>query len=124
MSNTTRSRQLRKNLTDAERTLWNILRKRQVSGCKFRRQVPIGSYIVDFVCLENKLVIEVDGGQHTKLESYDAARTAWLEREGFRVIRFWNNQVLTDTDSVQDAIWIAVRDLLPSPLRGEGGGEG
>jgi very-short-patch-repair endonuclease len=120
MSNTTRSRQLRKNLTDAERTLWNILRKRQLSGCKFRRQVPIGSYIVDFVCLENKLVIEVDGGQHTELESYDAGRTAWLEREGFRVIRFWNNQVLTDTDSVQDAIWMAVKDLLPSPLRGEG----
>ena len=70
--------------------------------------------------LEGELVIEVDGGQHTKLESYDAARTAWLEGEGFRVIRFWNNQVLTDTDSVQDAIWMAVKDLLPSPFEGEG----
>ncbi len=68
---------------------------------------------MDFVCLENKLVIEVDGGQHTELESYDAARTVWLEREGFRVIRFWNNQVLADTNSVQDAIWIAVRSLPP-----------
>ena len=68
---------------------------------------------MDFVCLENKLVIEVDGGQHTELESYDAARTVWLEREGFRVIRFWNNQVLTDTATVQDTIWIAVKDLLP-----------
>ena len=100
--------------------MWNILRKRQLSGCKFRRQAPIGSYIVDFVCLENMLVIEVDGGHHTELRRNDAARTAWLEREGFRVIRFWNNQVLTNTDSVQAAIWMAVKDFLPSHLEGEG----
>ncbi|MCY3545167.1 MAG: endonuclease domain-containing protein [Chloroflexi bacterium] len=115
MSNTAKARQLRKTLTDAERTLWNILRSRQVSGCKFRRQAPIGHYIVDFVCFENRLVIEVDGGQHLQSASYDAARTAWLEREGFRVIRFWNNQVLQETDSVREAIFIAVQRLsLPS----------
>ncbi|MDE2687536.1 MAG: endonuclease domain-containing protein [Chloroflexota bacterium] len=113
MSNTAKARQLRKTLTDAERTLWNILRSRQVSGCKFRRQAPIGHYIVDFVCFENRLVIEVDGGQHLQSASYDAARTAWLEREGFRVIRFWNNQVLQETDSVREAIFIAVQRLSP-----------
>ncbi|MYC08490.1 MAG: endonuclease domain-containing protein, partial [Chloroflexi bacterium] len=82
-----------------------------VSGCKFRRQAPIGHYIVDFVCFENRLVIEVDGGQHQQSASYDAARTAWLEREGFRVIRFWNNQVLQETDSVREAIFIDVQRL-------------
>ena len=91
--------------------LWNILRRRQVSGYKFRRQAPIGPYIVDFLCLEIRLVIEVDGGQHSEQANYDARRTAWLESEGFKVIRFWNNEVLEETDSVRDAIWMAVEEV-------------
>ena len=91
--------------------LWNILRRRQVSGYKFRRQAPIGPYIVDFLCLEIRLVIEVDGGQHSEQANYDACRTAWLESEGFKVIRFWNNEVLEETDSVRDAIWMAVEEV-------------
>ena len=113
MDNTGRARILRKNLTDAERTLWNILCRRQVSGLKFRRQAPIGPYIVDFVCFEKGLVIEADGGQHVQQASDDAARTKWLENEGFRVIRFWNNQVLEETDAVRDAIWLAVGGSSP-----------
>ena len=113
MDNTARARNLRKNLTDAERAMWNILRYRKVAGFRFRRQAPIGPYIVDFVCFENGLVIEVDGGQHAKLASNDALRTKWLESEGFRVIRFWNNQVLEDLDAVRDAIWMAVGDSSP-----------
>ncbi len=116
-NNTSKARQLRNNPTDAERVLWNILRKRQVSGYRFRRQVPIGPYIVDFVCYENRLIIEVDGGQHMERANYDAERTAWLKTEGFRVIRFWNNQILEETDAVREAIFMAVQ-RLSTPSRG------
>ena len=115
MSNTDKARQLRKTPTDAERVLWTILRRRQVSGYRFRRQAPIGQYIVDFACFENRLVIEVDGGQHVDSANYDAMRTAWLKREGFRVMRFWNNQVLQETDAVREAIFLAVQTPLPPP---------
>ena len=107
-----RARRLRKNPTDAERAMWNILRDDQVLGYKFRRQAPIGSYIVDFCCFEIKLVIEVDGGQHAERAIYDASRTAWLESQGFSVARFWNNQVLEEKEAVRDAIWMAVRGLV------------
>ena len=113
MNNTARARQLRKSLTDAERVLWNILRNRQVLGYRFRRQAPIGPYIVDFVCFENRLVIEVDGGQHVEQADYDADRTGWLEGAGYRVMRFWNSQVLEETGAVRDAIWMAVEGLSP-----------
>ena len=113
MSSTVRARELRKNLTDAEQALWQIVRGRQVSGCRFRRQAPIGPYIVDFVCLEKRLVIEVDGGQHIERAHYDDVRTAWLEHAGFRVIRFWNNQVLEEVEAVRDAIWMAVAGISP-----------
>ena len=113
MNNTARARQLRKSLTDAERVLWNILRNRQVLGYRFRRQAPIGPYIVDFVCFESRLVIEVDGGQHVEQANYDADRTGWLEGAGYRVIRFWNSQVLEETEAVRDAIWMAVEGLSP-----------
>ena len=109
MPNIAKARQLRGNPTDAERALWSILRRRQVSGYKFRRQAPIGNYIVDFVCFELRLVIEVDGGHHVESAGYDAARTAWLEGEGFRVIRFWNNQVLQEMEGVREAIFLAVQ---------------
>ena len=95
-----RARNLRKNSTDAERALWSLLRDRRLAGYNFRRQVPIGPYIVDFVCYQSKLIIEVDGGQHQVQKQYDDARTAWLESEGFTVLRFWNNNVLVNRAGV------------------------
>ncbi|MBN2494101.1 MAG: endonuclease domain-containing protein [Deltaproteobacteria bacterium] len=122
-----RARQLRKDMTDAERALWARLRRRQVLGRKFRRQQPLGEYIVDFVCLEPKLVIEVDGGQHAQMEDYDAQHTAWLEGQGFQVLRFWNHEVLAELDAVLQAIADAL-DPHPPRLRRvdlprKGGGE-
>ena len=95
-----RARRLRREMTDAERRLWSRLRKRQVLECQFRRQFQLGGYIVDFVCLERRLIVEVDGGQHAEQEAYDAARTDWLEEQDYRVLRFWNDAVLTETDAV------------------------
>jgi adenine-specific DNA-methyltransferase len=101
-----KAKQLRKNSTDAERALWRILRSRQVGGHKFRRQQPLGPSIVDFVCLEARLVVEVDGGQHDAEVDrvYDLARSQWLEKDGFRVLRFWNHEVLNQLESVSEAI--------------------
>ncbi|MGE0737231.1 MAG: endonuclease domain-containing protein [Alphaproteobacteria bacterium] len=95
-----RARKLRSNLTDAEKRLWNRLRRKQVDGYRFRRQVPLGFYIVDFACLEARLVVEVDGGQHAVDAARDGVRDAWLVANGFRVLRFWNNDVLGNTDGV------------------------
>jgi len=97
------ARQLRKNMTDAERAMWRLLRQRQISGLRFRRQVPIDQYIVDFACLEARLVIEVDGGQHFESEA-DKRRDAYLHGQGFRVLRFWNNDVLSNPDGVHRVI--------------------
>jgi len=116
------ARRLRKHPTDAERLLWRHLRLRQLGGYKFRRQQPLGPYIVDFVCLEQRLIVEVDGGQHAEQTEDDAQRTAWLEAEGFRVLRFWNTEVLQDTKTVQEVIRAALDDGPPppsSPARGE-----
>ena len=99
-----RARKLRRNPTDAERKLWAHLRLRQVHGHKFRRQRPIGPYIVDFVCLEEHLVIEVDGSQHSERALADALRDACLKSLGFRVLRFWDNQALNETDAVIEVI--------------------
>jgi very-short-patch-repair endonuclease len=88
-------RALRKNMSDAERKMWEGLRRRQISGYKFRRQHPYDRYILDFVCLDRKLVIEIDGGQHSESIRYDEERTQLLTRAGFRVLRFWNHEVLT-----------------------------
>ncbi len=96
------ARHFRHEQTNAEKRLWTELRKLRSNGIKYRRQHPIGDYIVDFVCLERKLVIEVDGGQHN-LESKittDKLRTEWLANEGYRILRFWNNDVLTNIDGV------------------------
>lgn len=98
------ARKMRKNLTDAERKLWKHLRLRGVGGHKFRRQQIIGKYIVDFACMEKKLIVEVDGGQHGENVAYDSERTAWLEAQGFRVVRFWNNEVLENVEIVSDSI--------------------
>ncbi len=102
--NTTKARELMKNPTEAERMLWNHLRLRQFGGHKFRRQQPLGPYIVDFVCLEKKLIVEVDGGQHSEQVAYDKERSAWLEAQGFRVLRFWNHEVLKEIEVVKEVI--------------------
>jgi len=100
------SRELRQSQTDAEGTLWNKLRTRQLQGTKFRRQQVVGPYIVDLVSFERKLVIEIDGGQHNEEQAQqrDELRTAWLEEEGFKVLRFWNNEVLNNIDGVLEKI--------------------
>jgi very-short-patch-repair endonuclease len=91
-------------MTDAEQRLWMGLRGVQLDGHRFRRQVPIGPYIVDFTCLKAHLVIEVDGGQHANATEQDDRRTAWLASQGFRVLRFWDNDVLLQTDSVLETV--------------------
>ena len=111
MSLTQRARNLRRNSTDAERTLWSLLRNRRLGGYKFRRQVPIGPYIADFVCHQSKLIIEVDVGQHQEQGQYDNTRTACFESEGFTVLRFWNNDVLANRAGVLEAI---ASHLVPS----------
>jgi very-short-patch-repair endonuclease len=107
----------RKNQTEAEMALWRRLRSKGMPGLKFRRQQPIGVYIVDFVCLEKKLIIEVDGGQHANSEE-DRRRDAWLQGEGYSVLRFWNNEVLGNLDGVMEIIWR--RCGAPSPQQGRG----
>jgi very-short-patch-repair endonuclease len=102
-----RARDLRKNSTDAERHLWYHLRANRLRF-KFKRQVPIGVYIVDFVCLEKRLIIELDGGQHMDNQTYDTKRTDWLLAHGFKVLRFWNNDVFQQTPSILEVIMKAL----------------
>ncbi len=104
MNRKLRAQTLRKTSTEAENKLWGSLRNRRLRGWKFRRQAPIGNYIVDFVCLDAKLIIEVDGGHHQEQAGYDEERSKWLTCEGYRVLRFWNNQVLAEIEAVQEAI--------------------
>jgi very-short-patch-repair endonuclease len=104
-----RARQLRRAATDAERHLWRHLRHKNLATHKFRRQYPIGRYIVDFVCVPAMLVVEIDGGQHVDAAQYDATRTQVMEARGYRVLRFWNDDVLLRTDVVLEVIW---RELL------------
>ena|SRR5208337_1453950 len=101
---TIRARQLRREMTEAERLLWFLLLSRRLSGCKFRRQHPIGSYIADFVCLHHRLIVEADGGQHadTRLPA-DEYRTRWLTEQGWRVVRFWNGDILHRQNDVLEA---------------------
>jgi very-short-patch-repair endonuclease len=110
------TRYLRANMTDAERKLWHQIRDRRLAGAKFRKQVTIHPFVVDFLCIEKRLVVEIDGSQHTS-ES-DAARTAFLQSRGYRVIRFWNNDVLNNLPAVLEAIRIALDK--PSTARGRG----
>ena len=102
-------RKLRTHMTDAESRLWQRLRGRQIAGFKFRRQHPFMDFVLDFACLEMRLVVEVDGGQHLDSQQ-DRVRDQRLHEAGFRVIRFWNNQVLQEIDAVVDAIWTALHD--------------
>jgi very-short-patch-repair endonuclease len=119
---------LRQRMTDAERLLWRHLRNREIGGWKFRRQYPVGPYIVDFICPEKNLVIEVDGGQHAENEELDLQRSAYLNKMGYRVFRFWNNEVLQETEAVLETIFAILADPAknspsprPSPPLGERG---
>ncbi|MDE1904232.1 MAG: endonuclease domain-containing protein [Alphaproteobacteria bacterium] len=107
------ARQLRRSMTDAERRLWSILRSRRLSGYKFRRQHPIGRFVADFACIRHRLVIEADGGQHDANVA-DERRTAQLGRKGWRVVRFWNNEILANPAGVAQAI-VAALDEVPHP---------
>ena len=107
-------RKLRNTMTDAEIRLWQRLRGRQIAGCKFRRQHPFMDYVLDFVCLERRLVVEVDGGQHLDNQR-DQVRDKRLLEAGFEVLRFWNNQVLQEIDSVVEVIWAALQRDTPIP---------
>jgi len=97
---TATARRLRANQTEVEKRLWSRLRNRGLLGLKFRRQVPLGDLVADFVCAEQALVIELDGGQHASSEARDQRRTAWLASRGWRVVRFWNNEVIENREGV------------------------
>ena len=119
------ARRLRVNQTDAETVLWNRLRNRQIEGYKFVRQQPINGHICNFVCRERSLVVEVDGGQHNE-STDDVVRDRWLADEGYRVLRFWNNDVLGNIEGVLSQIQSEIRGESPSPRPSprEGRGEG
>ncbi|MBM3529010.1 MAG: endonuclease domain-containing protein [Alphaproteobacteria bacterium] len=121
----TNVKRLRTEMTDAEKKLWRALRSRSI-GPKFRRQVPLGRYIIDFVCFESKVIVEVDGGQHADSRS-DAVRDDYFAARGYRVLRFWNNDVLRNLEGVLTVIaqshpspGTPLRGVPPSPARGEG----
>jgi very-short-patch-repair endonuclease len=117
-------KELRANMTDAEMLLWYYLRAKRFEGWKFRRQVPLGPYVVDFLCERAGLIVEVDGGQHAERRWADAMRTRWLEEHGYRVIRFWNNEVLGNMGGVLETLSPALSPKArPSPRpspKGEG----
>ncbi|MDE0146573.1 MAG: endonuclease domain-containing protein [Nitrospira sp.] len=115
MNKPAKAQELRQHSTDAEQALWKHLRNRQLAGYKFRRQVPLGKYIADFVCFERKIVIEVDGGHHQEQALYDTDRTTWLESQGFQVLRFWNHEILAEAEAVQEALLVALQQSSPSP---------
>jgi adenine-specific DNA-methyltransferase len=97
--------------------MWQLLRRRELKGYKFRRQHPLGPYIVDFVCVDQRLIVELDGGQHAEQAQYDSRRSAELEAAGYRVIRFWDSDVLKQTESVVEQIFVALRTAPhPNPL--------
>ena len=110
------ARALRQRATDAESRLWQRLRDRRLCGYKFRRQHPVGRYVVDFVCLEMHLVVELAGGQHALNRDSDTVREAELSRCGYRVLRFWDNDVLRDVDAVLRAILMEMESPHPCPL--------
>ncbi|MBN2537878.1 endonuclease domain-containing protein [candidate division WOR-3 bacterium] len=114
---TNRARRLRRESTDAERLLWRHLRNRKLAGARFRRQHPVGPYVVDFCSPGARLIIEVDGGQHAERTEYDSRRERHLAGHGFRVLRFWNNEVLQQTEAVLVAIASALSPHL-NPLPG------
>ena len=110
---TPKAKTLRQRSTDAERLLWRYLRSNQLHGVKFRRQQPIGKFIVDFVCFSEKLIIELDGGQHAQEKDRlkDSTRDYWLKQQGFKVLRFWDTDVLTNIEGVVETIF---KEVIPS----------
>ncbi len=114
------ARRLRHNSTDAELILWQHLRAHRMADYKFRRQVVIEPYIVDFICLKAKLIIEADGGQHLEQAEHDLMRSTFLESLGYKVLRFWNHEILSDTQSVLERIYSALIEA-PSPRPSPGG---
>jgi very-short-patch-repair endonuclease len=119
-------RALRRNQTEAEKRLWRKLRSREFQGVKFRRQQPLGPYVADFCSFQNKVIIELDGGQHALTNEKDAKRTAYLKQSGFQVIRFWDNEVLNNIEGVLEDIWQNLNQppLTPALFRkGRGGKE-
>jgi len=104
MNNTLRARKLRRQSTEVEKILWSHVRNRNLIGLKFKRQFPIGNYIVDFICLKDKLVVEIDGSQHEDNRVYDDVRTAYLNDQGYKVTRFWNNEVMKNISGVLEQI--------------------
>src|SRR5215813_8710232 len=109
------ARRLRRDQTDAERVLWFRLRDRRLAGWKFRRQAPIDRYVVDFVCTDAGVIVELDGGQHAERTEQDRARTAILESTGYLVLRFWDNDVLSNTDGVVETILNVLQQQAPEP---------
>ena len=109
-----RARELRRNQTEAEAKLWSCLRNHQLNDVGFRRQHVLGNYIVDFCAPRRKLIIELDGGQHLEQEEYDAERTKFLESRGYKVLRFWNNEVLKNIDDVIREIQLTLEDMKKS----------
>src|SRR4030065_933105 len=119
------ARSLRSNQTDAERLVWRHLRAGRLEGHKFKRQQPLGPYIADFVCFKAMLVVELDGGQHADQVNEDAERTRWLTSQGYRVLRFWNNELIENMEGVWAVISAALSPSpQPSPLKGEGANGG
>lgn len=111
MKPTSNARLLRKNQTNVEHLLWQKLRNRQILNFKFRRQFPIDPFIVDFCCLELKLIIELDGSQHFEQAIYDEERSLYLEQRGFKVIRFWNNEVIENTEGVLEKVYGVILEI-------------
>jgi very-short-patch-repair endonuclease len=112
------ARALRRRMTDAERKLWRLLRSGRFEEFKFRRQQPLGPYVADFVCFDRRLVIEIDGGEHFRRAKADAIRTKWMEAKGYRVIRFWNSQVLGKVEAVLEEMARSLNSgRHPSPLK-------
>ena len=118
-----RARTSRQNMTEAEKRVWQILRLQQLKGYKFRRQVPIGRYIADFVCHEARLIVEIDGGQHDRSSPREIERSGFLQNQGYRIVRFWNNEVLEKLDGVHQTIAHELGRITPTQtLPHQGGG--
>ena len=121
------ARSLRSNMPDAEARLWYYLRASRFDGWKFRRQVPIGSFVVDFLCEQARLIVEIDGGQHAERTEADAIRTQWLREQGYDVLRYWNNEVMTNIEGVLATLSLALsqgrgKTATLSPALPQGGG--
>ncbi|MFO1520046.1 MAG: DUF559 domain-containing protein [bacterium] len=117
------AKKLRKNSTDTESLLWRHLRAKRFEGFKWRRQEPVGKYIVDFICYEKRVIIECDGGQHLVEREKDRVREEWLGKRGYRMLRFWDHEILQDLEAVLEAIWKGLMGHPPPDPRPPRAGE-